>query len=58
MKQTNVDNFSNQEIIKLIKKIDPIFKGTKDVDIIHEALHQLLDKECYTHGCSIEDIIQ
>ena len=58
MKQTTVNSFSNQEIIKLIKKIEPTFKVTKDVDIIHEALYQLLDKECYTQGCAIEDIIE
>ena len=45
-----------RNLIKLIKKIVPDFVGVKDKDIIEAGLMELLEKECFAHGLSIEEL--
>jgi|TARA_R100000306_G_C4290874_1_gene99997 hypothetical protein len=45
-----------RNLIKLIKKIVPDFVGVKDKDIIEAGLMELLEKECFAQGLSIDEL--
>jgi hypothetical protein len=45
-----------RNLIKLIKKIVPDFIGVKDKDIIEAGLTELLEKECFAQGLSIDEL--